>query len=133
MFRVSCIQLKSNNSIQSNFIKTEKLINKAIAQKTDFILTPEVSSLFTLDKKELLKQGKALYDSITELGTKWYVYYTDEFYCKYYFSIKNQMSSKSLINTNIVAAAILACYAMNQMNAPIVMKLVHFHGLMIFP
>ena len=56
MFRVSCIQLKSNNSIQSNFIKTEKLINKAIAQKTDFILTPEVSSLFTLDKKELLKQ-----------------------------------------------------------------------------
>ena len=56
MFRVSCIQLKSNNSIQSNFIKTEKLIKKAIAQKTDFILTPEVSSLFTLDKKELLKQ-----------------------------------------------------------------------------
>ena len=56
MFRVSCIQLKSNNNIQSNFIKTKKLIKKAISQKADFILTPEVSSLFTLNKKQLLKQ-----------------------------------------------------------------------------
>ena len=56
MFRVSCIQLKSNNSIQSNFIKTERLIKKAIGQKADFILTPEASSLFTLNKKQLLKQ-----------------------------------------------------------------------------
>ncbi len=56
MFRVSCIQLKSNNNIQSNFIKTERLIKKAISQKTDFILTPEASSLFTLNKKKLLKQ-----------------------------------------------------------------------------
>ena len=56
MFRVSCIQLKSNNSIQSNLIKTEKLIKKAISQKGDFILTPEVSSLFTLNKKQLLQQ-----------------------------------------------------------------------------
>ena len=55
MFRVSCIQLKSNNSIKSNFIKTEKLIKKAIGQKADFILTPEVSSLFTLNKKQLLQ------------------------------------------------------------------------------
>jgi hypothetical protein len=36
-------------------------------------------------KKELLDKGKDLYDSITELGTKWYVYHTDEFYCKYYW------------------------------------------------
>ena len=56
MFKVSCIQLKSNNSIQSNLIKTEKLIKKAISQKGDFILTPEVSSLFSLNKKQLLKQ-----------------------------------------------------------------------------
>ena len=56
MFRVSCIQLKSNNSIQSNFIKTERLIKKAIGQKADFILTPEVSSLFTLNKKQLLEK-----------------------------------------------------------------------------
>ena len=56
MFRVSCIQLKSNNSIQSNFIKTERLIKKAVGQKADFILTPEVSSLFTLNKKQLLEK-----------------------------------------------------------------------------
>ena len=55
MFRVSCIQLKSNNSFNDNFAKTEKLIKKAIKQKTDFILTPEISSIFLLDKKQLLK------------------------------------------------------------------------------
>ena len=55
MFRVSCIQLKSNNNLQDNLNKTEKLIIKAVKQKADFILTPEVSSLFSLNKKKLLK------------------------------------------------------------------------------
>ena len=55
MFRVSCIQLKSNNNIYFNLKKTEKYVLKAIKQKTDFILTPEVSSLFSLNKKQLLK------------------------------------------------------------------------------
>jgi len=55
MFRVSCIQLKSNNSISDNLKKTKKLIKKAINQKADFILTPEVSSLFSLNKRQLLK------------------------------------------------------------------------------
>ena len=60
MFRVSCIQLRSNNSISQNLKKTEKLIHKAIKQKTDFILTPEVSSLFSLNKKQLLKVCKTM-------------------------------------------------------------------------
>ena len=55
MFKVSCIQLKSNNNIIYNLKKTKKLIIKAIKQKTDFIITPEVSSLFSLNKKQLLK------------------------------------------------------------------------------
>ena len=55
MFRVSCIQLKSNDNIRFNLKKTEKLILKAVKQKTDFILTPEVSSLFSLNKKILLQ------------------------------------------------------------------------------
>jgi predicted amidohydrolase len=55
MFRVSCIQLRSNDNIYYNLKKTEKLILKAVKQKTDFILTPEVSSLFSLNKKQLLK------------------------------------------------------------------------------
>ena len=41
MFRVSCLQLKSDNDIINNLKKTEKLIKKAVRQKTDFILTPE--------------------------------------------------------------------------------------------
>ena len=55
MFRVSCIQLRSNNNIKYNLIKTTKLIIKAVKQKADFIITPEVSSNFSLSKKELLK------------------------------------------------------------------------------
>ena len=46
MFRVSCIQLRSNNNISDNIKKTEKLVIKAVKQKTDFILTPEASSIF---------------------------------------------------------------------------------------
>ncbi len=48
-------------------------------------------------KKELLKNGETLYDAITELGKKWYIYYTDEFYCKYYWRKgKCKVPSKSV-------------------------------------
>ncbi len=55
MFRVSCIQLRSNNDIEYNLKQTTKFIKKAVKQKTDFIITPEASSQFSLNKKELLK------------------------------------------------------------------------------
>ena len=55
MFNVSCIQLKSNDNITTNLARTKKLIIKAVKQKSDLILTPEVSSIFSLNKKELLK------------------------------------------------------------------------------
>ena len=70
MFRVSCIQLKSNNNIQQNLNKTEKFIIKAVRQKTDFILTPEVSSLFSLNKKQLLKICKPMNEDIYLKGIK---------------------------------------------------------------
>ena len=70
MFRVSCIQLKSNNNILHNLKKTEKLISKAVKQKSDFILTPEISSLFSLDKKKLLKICKSMKDDIYLNGIK---------------------------------------------------------------
>ena len=70
MFRVSCIQLKANNSIQTNFIKTERLIKKAISQKTDFILTPEISSLFSLNKKKLLEQCTSMNKDEYLIGIK---------------------------------------------------------------
>ena len=64
MFRVSCIQLKSNNNILHNLKKTEKFISKAVKQKADFILTPEISSLFSLNKKQLLKICKSMKEDI---------------------------------------------------------------------
>ena len=70
MFRVSCIQLKSNNNIHYNLNKTEKLIIKAVKQKTDFILTPEVSSLFSLNRKKLLNICKPMNEDIYLSGIK---------------------------------------------------------------
>jgi len=70
MFRVSCIQLRSNNNIHSNLDKTSKLIIKAIKQKTDFIITPEVSSHFSLNKKELLKVCTSMKNDIYLNGIK---------------------------------------------------------------
>ena len=54
MFKVSCIQLCSSNNIDYNLKRTKQLFLKAVKQKTDFILTPEVSSLLSLNKKKLL-------------------------------------------------------------------------------
>jgi predicted amidohydrolase len=54
MFKVSCIQICSSKDIKKNLIISKKLILKAIQQKSDFIITPENSSLFGLNKKQLL-------------------------------------------------------------------------------
>ena len=70
MFRVSCIQLKSNNNILHNLKITEKLISKAVKQKSDFILTPEISSFFSLDKKILLKICKPMKEDFYLNGIK---------------------------------------------------------------
>tara|TARA_Y100000816_G_scaffold233388_1_gene178809 strand:- start:312 stop:1109 length:798 start_codon:yes stop_codon:yes gene_type:complete len=70
MFRVSCIQLRSNNNIHQNLKKTENLIVRAVKQKADFILTPEVSSLFSLNKKQLLKACKPMNKDEYLIGIK---------------------------------------------------------------
>ena len=70
MFRVSCIQLKSNNNIIHNLKKTEKFISRAVKQKADFILTPEISSLFSLNKKQLIKICKSMKEDIYLNGIK---------------------------------------------------------------
>tara|TARA_R100001440_G_scaffold18479_1_gene31270 strand:- start:1527 stop:2009 length:483 start_codon:yes stop_codon:yes gene_type:complete len=36
-------------------------------------------------KSELVKNKIKLYDVSTGEGTKWHIYYTDEYYCKYYW------------------------------------------------
>ena len=60
MFRVSCIQLCSSNNVDHNLKKTKKFFLRAVKQKTDFILTPEVSSKITLDKKRLFKTATSM-------------------------------------------------------------------------
>ena len=55
MFRVSCLQMCSSDCIKDNLKKSEKLIKKAVSQKSNLIITPEVSSKFSLNKKELLQ------------------------------------------------------------------------------
>ena len=48
-------------------------------------------------KKELLKEGKDLYNSETGKGIKWHIYHTDSFYCKYYWRKgKCKVSNKSV-------------------------------------
>tara|TARA_B100000780_G_scaffold117314_1_gene82318 strand:+ start:768 stop:1562 length:795 start_codon:yes stop_codon:yes gene_type:complete len=60
MFKVSCIQICSGKDIKKNLNFSKKLILKAIKQKSDFIITPENSSLFGLDKKELMKKATSM-------------------------------------------------------------------------
>jgi len=55
MFRVSCIQMCSSDCIKDNLKRSEKLIKKAVSQKCNLIITPEVSSKFSLNKKKLLQ------------------------------------------------------------------------------
>ena len=62
--------LQSNNNILHNLKKTEELIFKAVKQKTDFILTPEISSVFSLEKKKLLKICKFMKQDIYLNGIK---------------------------------------------------------------
>ena len=64
MFKVSCIQINSGKDIKKNLSVSKKLILKAIKQKSDFIITPETSSLFGLNKKQLLKICKSMNEDI---------------------------------------------------------------------
>ena len=70
MFRVSCIQLCSSDNVEYNLKKTKQLILKAVKQKTDFIITPEVSSLLSLNKRYLLKTCRSMRDDIYLRGIK---------------------------------------------------------------
>ena len=36
-------------------------------------------------KQELIEQGEELYNAETGKGTKWHIYYTDSYYCKFYW------------------------------------------------
>tara|TARA_B110000914_G_C15499260_1_gene464932 strand:+ start:1132 stop:1905 length:774 start_codon:yes stop_codon:yes gene_type:complete len=92
--------MRSSNDIFKNIKTTKRLINIAINQKTDFILTPEVSSFFSLNKKELLHQITYMKDdlylkAIMKLAKK---------YKKWILvgSIVTRISKKKLANRSIL-------------------------------
>ena len=70
MFRVSCIQLCSSDCIKSNLQRSERLIKKAVSQKANLIITPEVSSKFSLNKKRLLEVATTMNNDSYLLGIK---------------------------------------------------------------
>jgi len=55
--KVACIQLSSGENYNKNFRQIISLINKAIKKKADLIITPEVSSIITSNKKILFKNS----------------------------------------------------------------------------
>tara|TARA_B110000027_G_C16026654_1_gene258874 strand:- start:66 stop:860 length:795 start_codon:yes stop_codon:yes gene_type:complete len=60
MFKVSCIQLCTSNDVEYNLKRTKKFFLQAVRQKTNFVLTPEVSSKISLNKKLLLKSASSM-------------------------------------------------------------------------
>ena len=53
-FKVACIQLCSSDNVDENLSKILNFSKQAIEDNAEFITTPENSSLFSLDKQELL-------------------------------------------------------------------------------
>ena len=60
MFKVSCIQFCSGKNSKQNLKISKLLILKAIKQKSNLVITPETSSLFGLNKKELVKEATSM-------------------------------------------------------------------------
>ena len=52
--KVACIQLSSTDDYDKNCKEILKYINIAISKKSDFIITPETSSIISDDKKNYL-------------------------------------------------------------------------------
>lgn len=52
-------------------------------------------------KEELKMAGEMLYDSETGDGVRWHIYYTDEYYCKYYwYKGRCKVKNKSVYRFN---------------------------------
>ena len=64
MFKVSCIQVCSSDNIEENLTKIIDFTNQSISEGADFILTPEVSSIFFSEKSDLLSKITLMEDDI---------------------------------------------------------------------
>ena len=48
---VACVQLNSKQSVLENLSNTKKFINKACDKGADFILTPEISNIVSIENQ----------------------------------------------------------------------------------
>ena len=55
-FKATCIQLCSSNNVDDNLSKILNFSKQAVENNSEFIMTPENCSLFSLDKDELLNK-----------------------------------------------------------------------------
>ena len=100
MFKVSCIQLRSDDNLENNLKKTIYYIKKAVSKKSDFILTPETSSFFSLKKSKLLKVAKTMNEDkylkeikkISKLYRKWILI----------GSVITKIGKKKLVNRSVL-------------------------------
>ena len=58
-FNVACIQLTCSDQLKENLESIIKISHDAIKAGADFIVTPENSSLFTVDKKSLFSKSES--------------------------------------------------------------------------
>ena len=108
MFKASCIQICSGKDAVKNLSVSKKLILKAIKQKSDFIITPETSSLFGLNKKQLLRAATVMkkdfyLNGIQELAKKYKKWILTCILTKEKNKIKNRsvlINTKGLIVTH---------------------------------
>ena len=64
MFKVACIQICSNNDIKENLDKVLTFVKQSISNGAEFILTPEVTSLFFSNKLDLLSKISTMQEDI---------------------------------------------------------------------
>ena len=57
-FKVACVQLTCNNQVNENLQSILQYASQAVDQGADFVLTPENSSIFSADHKELLSKSE---------------------------------------------------------------------------
>ena len=97
--RVSCIQISSSKDKNKNLNITRLLILKSIKKhKTDFIITPETSSLFGLNKAQLLQAATSMdkdtyLNGIREIARKYKKWILTSVIIK----VKNKLKNRSVL------------------------------------
>ena len=81
------IEIMNNLLSGGTFNMKNKLATLSVARRSRDPRSPKIDWGESMKyKKELQDEGTELYDSLTGKGQKWYVYFTDGYYCKYFWN-----------------------------------------------